>query len=71
MPKGLTPKKRRLRKQTKPLRQASRLVDQMIEVMNRKGKSGLPSITVHGRRKKLRQLASKGGARPISKGRGK
>ena len=71
MPKGLTPKKRRLRKQTKPLRQASRLVDQMIEVMNRKGKSGLPSITVHGRRKKLRQLGSKIGGKPMSKGRGK
>jgi len=63
MPKGKPPKIRKLVKTTK----------KMIEVMNRKGKSGfgLPSITVHGRRKKLRQLGSKIGGKPISKGRGK
>jgi hypothetical protein len=61
MPKGKPPKIRKLVKTTK----------KMIQVMNRKGKSGLPSITVHGRRKKLRQLGSKIGGKPISRGRGK
>ncbi len=42
MPKGLTPKTRNLVRTSK----------RITEVMNRKGKSGLPSITEHGRRKK-------------------
>ncbi len=61
MPKGLTPKTRNLVRTSK----------RITEVMNRKGKSGLPSITEHGRRKKLKQLHSKIGGKPISKGRGK
>ena len=38
MPKGLTPKKRRLRKQMKPLRQAGRLVKEMLGSPSRLGR---------------------------------
>ncbi len=40
MPKGLTPKKRQLRKQTKPLRQATRLVKEMLK--SNPGLLGMP-----------------------------
>ena len=40
MPKGLTPKKRQLRKQTKPLRQAQKLVKEILK--SNPGLLGMP-----------------------------
>ena len=69
MPKGLTPKKRRLRKQMKPLKQASRLVSQMLAQPSRLGKAKKAlavSLKKPGVRKKFAKFL-----KPMSKGRGK
>ena len=69
MPKGLTPKKRRLRKQMKPLKKASRLVNEMLSRpsgLGRAKKTLSVSLKKPGVRKKFAKFL-----KPMSKGRGK
>ena len=69
MPKGLIPKKRRLRKQMKPIKKASRLVNQMLASSTRLGMSKKAleiALKKPGTMKKIKSFLQ-----PMSKGRGK
>ena len=69
MPKGLTPKKRRLRKQAKPLGQAARMINKMLASSTRLGMSKKAleiALKKPGAMKKIKSFLQ-----PMSKGRGK